>query len=80
MYIYTLQDTNNIKHVQEPGGKFDSEEHVKENQCDIIKVLVAHGAHLAACDETGSSAKDLANDNDFYEAVDLLQELEGVCV
>ena len=63
--------------LQEPGGKFESEEHIKDNQCDIIKVLVAHGANLSGTDEAGLSAKDLAHDQDFFEAVDLLEELEG---
>ena len=63
--------------LQEPGDKFESEEHIKDNQCDIIKVLVAHGASLSAADEAGLSAKDLAHDQDFFEAVDLLEELEG---
>ena len=62
---------------QEPGAKFDSEDHIKDNQCDIVKVLVAHGASLSSRDSSGSSAKDLANDHDFFEAVDLLEELEG---
>ena len=63
--------------LQEPGGRFESEEHIKDNQCDIIKVLVAHGASLSATDEAGLSTKDLAHDQDFFEAVDLLEELEG---
>ena len=44
---------------------------------DLIRLLVAHGASLSAPDNTGATAKDLANDNDFYECVDLIKELEG---
>ena len=64
-------------HPQEPGSKFDSEDMIKENQLDLIRLLVAHGASLSASDNTGATAKDLANDNDFYECVDLIKELEG---
>ena len=62
---------------QEPGGKFESEEKIKDNQCDIIRLFVAHGAQLSAKDISGATAKDLANDNDFFEGVDLISECEG---
>ncbi len=66
-----------LSSFQEPGAKFPTEERIQENQMDIVRLLVSHGADLDATDKSGASARDLALECDFYECVDLLEELHG---
>ena len=42
-------------HPQVPGEKYDSEARIQDNQMDIVRLLVAHGADLNITDDSGTS-------------------------
>ena len=44
---------------------------------DLVKLLVSHGALINTRDRHGNTPRDLAIQCDFYQCVDLLDELEG---
>ena len=62
---------------QEPGAKFPTEAKIHENQMDLVRLLTSHGGDLNATESTGATPRDLAQQCDFYECADLIDELKG---
>ena len=60
---------------QEPGSKFATEKKIHENQMDIVRLLVSHDGDLNATDKSEATPRDLAMECDFYDCVDLIDEL-----
>lgn len=60
---------------QVPGPKFASVDRIKDNQMDLVKLLVTRGGDMSIRDKTGNTPRDFAIQCDFYECVELLDEL-----
>ena len=44
---------------------------------DLVRLLTSHGGDLNATESTGATPRDLAQQCDFYECADLIDELKG---
>ena len=48
---------------------------IKDNQTDLVKLLVTRGGDMKICDKDGNTPRALAMQYEFYECVDVLDEL-----
>ena len=44
---------------------------------DLVRLLTSHGGDLNATESTGATPRDLAQQCDFYECADVIDELKG---